>query len=459
MRERGYRVKLLASRRTVVAALGAVGIVLTLAAPRDVGAGSLSQPVGAATQASDSRQPAPCGQSQTQITEGKPAQAWFQDPIGRMAYVFRMARYLGGEPQRNIAIAFVDITGLDNLDTRGYQVMNVSALKSSNRPLYDTLRLADRPNVQRIAIVPDSNVPQAPGTNGSQHSEQMVIFKDLTYLSPSDGGASITPDRVFAFYSDRSPCGPKKNDCAGLMCSTTDVFYATVDDPPAPPRTSRKTRSSASAQPTAHGTVPPDDTSAVQDMERFISAAQAQASGSAAVEKEIEAEKQRNEQRAAAEQSRKKTIAESGKTFDYAIERRDLFRASAAKSSNADASANSPGSTAAADSGFAQVLAQPLVAAPAASTSHACSWATWPIPATAAAFNTRSRRPPRRAEAGHRPALWIRRRSRRTPSSFGSNWIPRRSGSTSTPPSRTASSTHRWGRPTSGGSCCRPICD
>jgi hypothetical protein len=205
MAGRGHRMKLMPRLRTLVAALGVLGMTLAFATPREVDARPQFQPAALTIQEGDAkkptpapaRTPAPSGKSQKQIADPVHPETWFQDPIGRIAYVFRMSRHgLGNETGRNVAIAFVDLTGLKNLDTAGYQVVNVAELKGSNPALYQRLGLANRPDIRTFAIVPESNNVSNNDAKGL-HSEQKLILEDTAYLSPHDG-AGTRQSRIHA---------------------------------------------------------------------------------------------------------------------------------------------------------------------------------------------------------------------------------------------------------------------
>jgi len=143
---------------------------------------------------------------------------WYHDPIGRMVFDFRLARRLDGGDQmrRNVAIGFVDITGLDDVDTNGYRVVDTDTLKQSNPALYDELGLADRPGIQRFAIVPKANNPSTNDADGA-HSEIRLLTEELIYMGVSD------TNRVFALYSDRKPCP----GCDPRIPKSAKVFYTT----------------------------------------------------------------------------------------------------------------------------------------------------------------------------------------------------------------------------------------
>ncbi|WP_328948709.1 hypothetical protein OG778_10185 [Streptomyces sp. NBC_00184] len=142
---------------------------------------------------------------------------FFATPIGQMLYVAREARYLDDQPFRNMAVGFVDITGLNDVDTAGYEIVDVAELKQTDPALYQQIRLADRPQIQRLAIVRQSN--DASSNVPANHSEILMITRELTYLGVKD------PNRLFAVGSDRSPCP----GCAPRIPKDADVFYLVED--------------------------------------------------------------------------------------------------------------------------------------------------------------------------------------------------------------------------------------
>ncbi|MFG2205690.1 hypothetical protein [Streptomyces sp. NPDC048638] len=176
------------------------------------------------------RKPTPSGRSMTQI-DGD----WYRDPIGHRSFVFRQAvwghrsQLEGGKDgrridgQRNVAIGFVDITGLEDVDTRGLEVVDTATLKHRDPALYQRLRMDERPEVKKFVVVPSANDASA-GTDGA-HSELRILIWDLAFLS-QDLRNPVASERLFALYTDRSPCKPQ---CAGRIPATTDVLYGVVD--------------------------------------------------------------------------------------------------------------------------------------------------------------------------------------------------------------------------------------
>ncbi|MBF9072640.1 hypothetical protein [Streptacidiphilus fuscans] len=292
----------LLSLRPLFAVLAVLGIVLACAAPRPIEAGGRVEPAAAAVSSAAKRTPAPSGASQTQIND------LFNDPIGRIAYVFRVSRGLDkpiaskakkrGGYYRNVAVAFVDLTGLRNLDTRGYEVVDAAALKTSNPALYQELGLADRPQIQTFAIIPESN--EASAKTDGVHSEMKIFLQDLTYLSPQDGGASVGRDRIFVLYSDRSPCA---KTCASQVPPTTDVIFAT-----------------------------PNGKGSSDDLGKLIEAAKTSARAEqAAVNKEVAQQSKLSAQRAKAEPSRKSALKKVKRGYQKAVARAGIFTASPSK--------------------------------------------------------------------------------------------------------------------------------
>ncbi|KPI06251.1 hypothetical protein OK074_4229 [Actinobacteria bacterium OK074] len=157
------------------------------------------------------KKPTPSGRSLTQLDD------WFDTPVGRMALVAREARRLENKPLRNMAVGFVDITGLEDLDTAGYEIVDVDELKGSDPALYQQLGLADRPQIQKFAIIRQSN--NASSKVSENHSEVLMIKRELPYLGVRDS------NRVFFVGSDRSPC----KSCAPQIPKDADVVYGVKD--------------------------------------------------------------------------------------------------------------------------------------------------------------------------------------------------------------------------------------
>lgn len=200
--------------------------------PAEASAGAGTQsPVRAEKPAADrDRKPAPSGRSMTRI-DGD----WYRDPLGHRSYVHRQAvwghrsQLEGGRNRqridggRNVAIGFVDITGLDDVDTRGLEVVETAALKRDDPALYEQLRMGERPGIERFVVVPRANEASA-GMDGS-HSELRILVWDLALLS-RNAREPVPGERLFVLYSDRSPC---RTQCAARIPSTTDVIYSVVD--------------------------------------------------------------------------------------------------------------------------------------------------------------------------------------------------------------------------------------
>ncbi len=299
-----------------LATIGVLGVLLALATPRQTAdsprlqtAASTIQAGGSRPSPTPTRTPAPSGRSQTPIADVKNPETWFDDPVGHMAYVYRASLGLEDATGRNIAIAFVDITGLIGLKTDGYQVVDVNDLKTSDPALYRELGLANRPGVEKFAIVPAVNDASADDAKGL-HSEQKIILQDAAYLSPYDGGYSITPERMFAFYSDRSPCAAT---CASTVVpGTADVLYATVNND-----TYAQQKQGLSSK----------------DMGAFLGAARVQAHASKAdFTQEVAARKALNEKRKAADVERQQIVSEIENGYEHSLNRRGMFATSATES-------------------------------------------------------------------------------------------------------------------------------
>jgi hypothetical protein len=345
---RGRRSSWLARLRKPLATIGVLGVVLALATPRQTTdysprlqpAASAIQAAGSQPSPTPTRTPAPSGRSQTPIADVEHPESWYNDPVGHMAYVYRSSLGLEDATGRNIAIAFVDITGLIGLDTRGYQVVNANDLKTGNPALYRELGLANRPAVEKFAIVPAVNDASANDAKGL-HSEQKIILQDAAYLSPYDGGYDITPERMFAFYSDRSPCAAT---CAPTVVpGTADVLYATVNND-----TYAQQKQNLSSK----------------DMGAFLGAARVQAhANEAEFDQEVAARKTLNEERNAADVERQKIVSEIENGYEHSLNRRGMFATSAATSQSNVSQPNMSQSTASNNS-LTQVLTAPNVASP-----------------------------------------------------------------------------------------------
>ncbi|MFJ8075570.1 hypothetical protein ACIQ7Q_16920 [Streptomyces sp. NPDC096176] len=260
--------------------------VLMLGLLLGAGGGPAEASAGAQTQSSvrtqkptaeRDRKPAPSGRSMTRI-DGD----WYRDPIGHRSYVYRQAVWGhrsqlegGANPQRidgsrNVAIGFVDITGLDDVDTRGLEVVETAALKHDDPALYERLHMEARPGIKKFVVVPRANEASA-GVVGN-HSEEHILVWDLAFLS-QNARKPVAEERLFVIYSDRSPCKPR---CAGRIPATTDVMYAVVDG-----------------------------LGSADEMNDLINSAKASARAEeATVAREVAAQKQLSKQRKAAEQQR-----------------------------------------------------------------------------------------------------------------------------------------------------------
>lgn len=213
--------------------------VLTLGLLLGTGGGPAEASAGAQTQswvraqkptAEIDRKPAPSGRSMTRI-DGD----WYRDPIGHRSYVHRQAvwghrsQLEGGKNRqridggRNVAIGFVDITGLGDVDTRGLEVVETATLKRDDPALYEQLHMGERPGVERFVVVPRANEASA-GMDGN-HSELRILVWDLALLS-RNAREPVPEERLFVIYSDRSPC---RKQCAGRIPATTDVIYSVVN--------------------------------------------------------------------------------------------------------------------------------------------------------------------------------------------------------------------------------------
>ncbi|MFJ6182638.1 hypothetical protein [Streptomyces sp. NPDC092295] len=228
--------------------------------------GAAAEPAAAVRTVAADKEPTPSGRSMTQLDD------FFGNPVGRMLYVAREARRLDDKPFRNMAVGFVDITGLDGVDTAGYEVMDVAELKQSDPALYQQLRLAGRPQIQKFAIVRQSN--DASSDVAANHSEILMIVRELPYLGVGD------PDRIFAVGSDRSPC----RTCAPRIPKNADVFYLVKDGK-----------------------------GSTENLAQGIRAAKPATENNAEFRKEVARERQRLQERKAANQKRRAQRAEQTK--------------------------------------------------------------------------------------------------------------------------------------------------
>lgn len=138
---------------------------------------------------------------------------WFESPLGRRAYVARAARHIQSPADvgRNLATGYVDITGLDGLSLGGLEVIDVDDLLLTDPELYRQLCLDERPDIKRFAVITKTN------TIRKGHSE-IRLLEELGYLGVKD------PSRLFAVYTDRSPC----SKCRVEVPKSARVYYAVV---------------------------------------------------------------------------------------------------------------------------------------------------------------------------------------------------------------------------------------
>ncbi|OEJ43165.1 hypothetical protein AR457_02710 [Streptomyces agglomeratus] len=133
-----------------------------------------------------------------------------------MAYAARRTAGLDTAYGRNLAIGFVDITGLNGVDTNGYRVVVPKELKTSDPALYKSLGLARRPQIERFVIVPTFNNPSTSEADGA-HSEMVFFTQELLFMGVADRS------RTFLLYSDLSPC----DGCAPEIPENTEVRWMT----------------------------------------------------------------------------------------------------------------------------------------------------------------------------------------------------------------------------------------
>ncbi|MDX2391603.1 MULTISPECIES: hypothetical protein [unclassified Streptomyces] len=146
-------------------------------------------------------------------------------PFSRVAHAFREKTFTHtrGHEGRNVAVAFVDVTGIEGIRPRGKgtAVRDVKELAAEDPELLKAL--APRPGVERILIVTKSNDPadlkkpkeQRRWEKPRDHSEVRI----LDFLTKN----AVPHDRMLALYSDRSPCPT----CAPRIPPCTPVFYVT----------------------------------------------------------------------------------------------------------------------------------------------------------------------------------------------------------------------------------------
>ncbi|MEU5535438.1 hypothetical protein [Streptomyces sp. NPDC020362] len=187
----------------------AVALTLTPVLPPGVAAAQSAAAADTAARGTPKKPPA-------QKPRGKQITKWFQDPVGNLAYQARKTAGLDRAYGRNLAIGFVDITGLDNADTTGYRVVEAEELKQNDPALYKSLGLAKRPQVERFVIVPTFNNPSTGDVDGA-HSEIRFFSQELLYMGVTD------PARTFLLYSDLSPC----DGCAPKIPANTEVRWMT----------------------------------------------------------------------------------------------------------------------------------------------------------------------------------------------------------------------------------------
>ncbi|MGW3283069.1 hypothetical protein ACWDR3_00315 [Streptomyces sp. NPDC001002] len=189
-------------RRAVLVTVAAVALLLGLAAPP-----TLAGP------------PALAGQAEPPGTQLDP---WFENPIGRMAYIARLARGIASPADvgRNLAMGFLDITGLDGLRTKGFEVVDVAELRRTNPALYRALGLRDQPGIGRFLVIKKTNDRSVfhddDVTLERLHSEILMMISAAHYVGVDD------PDRFFHVYTDNSPC----SKCASAIPPGTEVSYA-----------------------------------------------------------------------------------------------------------------------------------------------------------------------------------------------------------------------------------------
>ncbi|MEV4433032.1 hypothetical protein [Streptomyces sp. NPDC049585] len=150
---------------------------------------------------------------------GDKIEDWLHSAVGRLSYQERKRLGVERDANRNLAMGFVDITGLSGLKLEPHQAVLVpDELKKSNPALYDELGLKDRPHIKKFVVATAAN-RQSSTTTGA-HSEIVVLTSELTYMGVTD------ESKVFVMYSDRSPCEDRPNYCAFTIPRSTDVLYA-----------------------------------------------------------------------------------------------------------------------------------------------------------------------------------------------------------------------------------------
>ncbi|MET9607543.1 hypothetical protein ABZZ17_21145 [Streptomyces sp. NPDC006512] len=156
----------------------------------------------------------------------EPVKVTYRDhPFSRVAHEFRKKTYThtAAHNGRNVAVAFVDVTGIDGIRPRGKgtAVREVGELAADDPDLFRAL--APGPGVERILIVTKSNDPadtrkpeaQRRWEKKPDHSEVRI----LDFLTKN----RVPHDRMLALYSDRSPCPT----CEPRIPPCTPVFYVT----------------------------------------------------------------------------------------------------------------------------------------------------------------------------------------------------------------------------------------
>ncbi|WP_307674481.1 nucleic acid/nucleotide deaminase domain-containing protein [Streptomyces sp. V4I2] len=257
--------------------------------------------------------PKPCGKARTKLT------SWFQTPIGRRAYVARAARYIDDPEKawRNLAMGFIDITNLDGLNTKGLEVVDVTELQESDPELHRQLCLDENPEIKRFIIIRKTNNAHA------EHSE-IRLLEELDYLGVKD------QNRLFAVYTDRSPC-PR---CAPEIPKNARVYYAV-----------------------------PHGTRSTAAMRRLLTATAPATEKNAAFRQEVAQEKERLEQREeVTEERRREKARQTSRVFRTARGGGScsLGLASAALTSAVRSACGESDAAGGAESGLVRALAAPV---------------------------------------------------------------------------------------------------
>ncbi|MFC4517567.1 hypothetical protein [Streptomyces ehimensis] len=175
--------------------------------------------------AAEVRRPAVAADKAKKPPRGRKIEDWVNSAVGKLAYQERKRLGIERVEGRNLAIGFVDITGLNDVQVyEGQVVVEVDELKKSNPALYEELGLSHRPQIKKFVIIVAANDQSSndkkSGLVTGAHSEIVILTRKLSYMWIDD------KTRVFVMYTDRSPCEEEPNNCAAAIPPNTDVLFA-----------------------------------------------------------------------------------------------------------------------------------------------------------------------------------------------------------------------------------------